>query len=193
MTLLCQVTDRQLDLVVDHLNDLNDETPRLRCSGRDGVPPSLIFGLDSKLYLENPPTANQPDHHDEVETITVSRGAPLHRRSPRNDGYMHFHGSPSEEPTTLSTTVTLDRETLVSALEALPKESVWRVKGFVRFARDSRVWILNWAFGRYEVTVFTDASEESGDGQLQLTIMGASGELRTPTNRFASKVGGELS
>ncbi|KAF8518188.1 cobW-domain-containing protein [Gautieria morchelliformis] len=193
MTLLFQVTDRQLDLVIDHLNDLNDETPRLRCSGRNGVPPSLIFGLDSKLYLEKPATANQPEHHDEVETIAVSRGAALHRRSLRNDGHMHSHGSPSEESTMLPSTVALNRETLVSALEALPKESVWRVKGFVRFAYESRVWILNWAFGRYEFTIFTDTSEESGKGQLQLTVMGASGELRTPTNRFASKVGGELS
>ena len=179
--------------MIDHLNDLNDETPRLRCSGRNGVPPSLIFGLDTKLYLETSTISNQTEHHDEVETITVSRGAALHINSAQSDEHVHFHRPSSRESTKTSSTTALVRATLVSALEALPKESVWRVKGYVQFADDSQVWILNWAFGRYEFTVFATASEVTGKGQLQLTVMGARGELKTPTNRFASIVGGEMS
>lgn len=192
LMLLPQVTERQLDLVIDHLNDLNDETPRLRCSGRNGVPPSLIFGLDSKLYLENSITTNRTEHHDEVETITVSRGVALHFNSARGDQHMHMHRTPSMESTQIPSTTTLVRDTLVSALEALPKESVWRVKGYVQFADDHQVWILNWAFGRYELTAIASTSVGSGGGQLQLTVMGAKGEIGTPTRKFGSMVGGEI-
>lgn len=175
--------------MIDHLNDLNDETPRLRCSGRNGVPPSLIFGLDSKLYLETPSAHTAlAEHHDEVETITISRGSVLHHNSLHHDGHNPFHAGPKA-----SNPAALVRDTLVSALGALPKESVWRVKGYVRFADDSQVWILNWAFGRYEFTFFARGSEGTERGQLQLTVMGARGELKIPTYRFATAVGGEIS
>ena len=46
------VDERKLDRLLDHINDLNDLTPRVRAEGRNGVDPALIFGLDSKLFLE---------------------------------------------------------------------------------------------------------------------------------------------
>ncbi|KAF8583837.1 cobW-domain-containing protein, partial [Ramaria rubella] len=185
------VSERHLDHVIDRLNDLNDETPRLRCSGRNGVSPSLIFGLDSKLYLEKSVNSDQVEHNDEVETSTISRGRALHG----SDAHNHSHGQNTEETTQSSgTSPPLLRQVLVDALMGLPKESVWRVKGFVKFSDDSQVWILNWAFGRYDFTAHNTARGEPDiAGQLQLTVMGARGELKMPAKKLARAVGGLLS
>ena len=54
---------------------------------------------------------------------------------------------------------------LAAALGALPKESVYRVKGFVRLADGPRLRILNWAFGRSElVEVDEDEGAAKGGG-----------------------------
>jgi G3E family GTPase len=197
---MLQVSERNLDLVIDHLNDLNDETPRLRCSGRNGVPPSLIFGLDSKLYLDESSSPGQREHHEEVETVTVLRGPALHRNTAQDAGrdrdhdhdHDHAHATDSFPATSAARPSPVTRRTLDAALAALSKESVWRVKGFVKFTHDSQVWILNWAFGRHELTSFGNGGE-GGEGQVQLTVMGARGDMRTSAKRFASAVGGELS
>ncbi|KAI0249881.1 hypothetical protein BJV78DRAFT_1224061, partial [Lactifluus subvellereus] len=77
----------------------------------------------------------------------------------------------------------LDEPTLAAALLQLPKESVYRVKSFIRFAyapstsssalaedlKDRRRswWILNWAFGRWELV---------GAKGVRLTVMEERGE-----------------
>ena len=88
--------------------------------------------------------------------------------------------------------IPLIREALDCALVALPKESVWRVKGFVKFADDENIWILNWAFGRHELTPFRNG-DRGGKGQVQLTVMGARGEITHLLKRFASAMGAQLS
>src|SRR6185369_5879211 len=50
------VSDRALDFVLDHLNTLNDLTPKIRCKGRSGVDPNLIFGLETSLFCDDNPT-----------------------------------------------------------------------------------------------------------------------------------------
>ncbi|CEL55864.1 COBW domain-containing protein C15D4,05 OS=Schizosaccharomyces pombe (strain 972 / ATCC 24843) GN=SPBC15D4.05 PE=3 SV=1 [Rhizoctonia solani AG-1 IB] len=70
------VSERDLDIVLDHLGTLNDLTPKLRCQGKSGVPYNLLFGLDSKQFLDLP-THSDENHHDEVETATVCRGVHL--------------------------------------------------------------------------------------------------------------------
>lgn len=177
--------------MIDHLNDLNDETPRLRCSGQKGVPPSLIFGLDSKLYLDASSPLSEDEHHDEVETATVLRGPLLHHNTSQRAAHDHPH-SHTPDHSTEAPYLPLLRESLDCALAALRKESVWRVKGFVKFADDDQIWILNWAFGRHELTPFRNG-ERGGKGQVQLTAMGARGDMRDSAKRFASAVGGELS
>jgi G3E family GTPase len=179
--------------VIDRLNDLNDETPRLRCSGRNGIAPSLIFGLDSKLYLDPSATLKYPDHNDEVETVTVTRGFPIQHTS-NHDAHAHTHLPPTDTSTHISEeTVPLSRDILLKALSLLPKESVWRVKGFVRFANDNEVLILNWAFGRSDFSHLMDADRAlSDEGQIQLTVMGARGEMRPFVRQFAKVVGGEM-
>ncbi|KAI5987174.1 CobW/HypB/UreG, nucleotide-binding domain-containing protein, partial [Pisolithus marmoratus] len=140
--------DRALDLVLDHLNTLNDLTPKIRCSGRDGVDPSLIFGIDSKLFKDISDQPEVENHHDEVQTITIFKG--LSCALPH---MVHSHGSGchcgsvAEEKSQDGQlqTDTVEETLLRSALEGVSKESVWRVKGLVRF--QGGLHILNWAFG----------------------------------------------
>lgn len=66
----------------------------------------------------------------------------------------------------------LTRESLEAALSELPKESVFRVKGFITLA-DKR-YILNYAFGRTGLVPLDPA--DKGDGVL-LTMMGERGEI----------------
>jgi len=76
----------------------------------------------------------------------------------------------------------VDEEVLTTALGALSKETIWRVKGLVRL-RGSGIHILNWAFGRFELTALVDDSKEQGT--VKLTVMGERGEVKRAINRFA--------
>ena len=111
---------------MDHLYTLNDLTPKIKCQGRNGVDPNLLFGLQSKLFLLSESGKKESEvEHDEVETVTILRG--------NSDG--------------------IEQETLIEALQSLTRESVWRAKGFIKL-KDRRWLIVNWAFGRYELKDF---------------------------------------
>jgi len=153
------VSDRALDIVMDHLHTLNDVTPKIKCQDRNGVDPNLIFGLQSKLFLLSDSEKNVK--HDEVETVTILR----------------------------EDSQGIEQETLIEALHTLPRECVWRVKGFIKLI-DGRWMIVNWAFGRYELT---DYSGVDMTGVVQMTAMGSRGEVRGPANRFAKMLGSVLS
>lgn len=205
------VSERALDEVLDHLNTLNDLTPKIRCSGRAGVDPSLIFGLDSKLFLENAgdrggdgkglsSDASTP-HHDEVEIATIWRGTKPsamtghHHHGDENctcgpSGDAHSHHS-SETLPQGGHLLPLGEEVLKDALAGLSKETIYRVKGFVRL--DSGFKILNWAFGRYDVHVWEgeNSSGQEGD-EVKLTVMGERGEVKRAARKFAEKLGAEL-
>jgi len=45
-----QVSERELDLVLDRVYDLNPDTPVIKMNGRNGVDPELVFGLDTALF-----------------------------------------------------------------------------------------------------------------------------------------------
>jgi len=185
------ISERALDILVDHLNTLNDLTPKIKCEGRQGVDPNLIFGLDSKLFQKEDPKMDTR-HHDEVESVTVYGG------TKPTSVHHHDHGSECncDHDTTThgqhthvngdGVSKTIEEELLVEALEALSKETVWRVKGFVRLARGD--YILNWAFGRYDLTTSSSAvlgSEET----LRLTMMGERGEVKRAARKLAEKLG----
>lgn len=163
-------------------------------------------------------------HHDEVETLTLLRCAPLPTHTHAHDEHKQEHvhtttcsdaldhlrtprptGHP-EEPKSARQLPLLDEPTLTTALRQLPKESVYRVKGFIRFASPSTPtpvtadddaeslpwWILNWAFGRWELVRASSpvADENNGDkrGVVRLTVMGERGEVR----RYAERLGEAL-
>ena len=143
---------------MDHLYTLNDVTPKIKCQGRNGVDPNLIFGLQSKLFLlSDTETKESEVEHDEVETVTIVRGD--------SDG--------------------IEEERLIEALHSLPRECVWRAKGFIRL-RDGRWVIVNWAFGRYELKDFCDVDMT---GVVRMTVMGSRGEVRGPAGRFGEMLG----
>jgi hypothetical protein len=149
---------------MDHLYTLNDVTPKIKCQGRNGVDPHLIFGLQSKLFLlsdsENLKKESEVEH-DEVETVTILRGD--------GDG--------------------IEQETLIEALHTLSREWVWRAKGFIKL-RDGRWLIVNWAFGRYELKEFLGVDMT---GVVRMTVMGSRGEVRGPAGKFAKIIGSVLS
>jgi G3E family GTPase len=173
---------------MDHLYTLNESTPKIKCVAQTGVDPSLIFGLDTKLFMPNQLHSLNHSHdakhghdheldslhHNEVETATIrleSRG------------------------TAASPKPSLTRGTLEEALTMLPKASVYRVKGFIIFtcAPESpnpihtptsvaeEAFILNWAFGRFELVPFkpsTNPGVALNWDIIRLTIMGERGEVK---------------
>ncbi|KAF8602841.1 cobW-domain-containing protein [Ceratobasidium sp. AG-I] len=193
------VSERDLDIVIDHLSTLNDLTPKLRCEGKSGVPPNLIFGLDSKQFLEAPgaDTANG-DHHSEVETVTLCRGTADFVPHKHTEEHTHTHTHASEEHgSTAEPLVT--PELLSEALDGLPKDSVYRVKGFVSFQNSvaREVSVLNWAFGRFELVPLiqsapNSAAERMKPGDILLTVMGAVGEVKRYGIRIGQKLGARL-
>ena len=186
------VDERKLDRLLDHINDLNDLTPRVRAEGRNGVDPALIFGLDSKLFLEKDkfPDAS---HHDEVETVTIYRGPNRHFGHSHGDHEGHSCGSScnddrSSQHAEVDSLPHVLEETLTQALTTLPKESIWRVKGLVK--TENGPHILNWAFQRFDLTP-VETLDVLADGELlKLTVMGERGEVkRIARRRLAEALG----
>jgi hypothetical protein len=103
------VSERALDIVMDHLYTLNDETPKIKCEGKNGVDSNLIFGIESKLFLH---PGELGATHDEVETVTVVKGA---------------------------SALEIDKDALIEALRILPRALIWRVKGFAKLSDGSWV------------------------------------------------------
>ncbi|KAI9205606.1 CobW/HypB/UreG, nucleotide-binding domain-containing protein [Polychytrium aggregatum] len=74
------VSERQYDLVLDNVNELNTDTPKLKCEGTHGVSPDLVFGIDTKLFqLGNAQEREKwnglmdPEHHsNEIDLIQVT-------------------------------------------------------------------------------------------------------------------------
>ncbi|KAJ3329954.1 hypothetical protein HDU91_003716, partial [Kappamyces sp. JEL0680] len=70
------VTERQLDLTLDAVNELNTDTPKLPWyRDRRSVDPSLLFGLDTQLFLNSTSSfINDVQHHErEVDLLHVSQ------------------------------------------------------------------------------------------------------------------------
>ena len=86
---------------------------------------------------------------------------------------------------------------------------MYRVKGFIRFtpapttgadsdsegdARRQQWWILNWAFGRWDLVRASTspfAAAEDGDERevVRLTVMGERGEVRRSAKKLAAVLG----
>lgn len=147
------VNERELDDVIDHINVLNTDTPKVKCD-KDGVSPDLVFGLDTPLFkvgynqsksLED--NVFDPKHQkNEVDLIQIIQSVNEHK---------------------------LSREALESFLKTMPKDDIYRIKGFVRLD-DGQLYILNHAFGRWTLTLVEneDTLENTIDVQIRITVMG---------------------
>jgi G3E family GTPase len=204
---------------MDHLFTLNELTPKIKCSPHSGaIDPALIFGLDSQLFTtaasEKEKAAwTTSNHHDEVETVTVRRGKVQakvnHSHKSAQDG-SHVHDEHCKHrdpdaitvPSGVDSSPALTSSALSTTLSKLNKEVVYRVKGFLRLAsaNDSGDatssfdnYILNWAFGRFEL-IKIDEMPFSEDGEdVLLTVMGERGEVRAKAQQLASALGGLVS
>ncbi|KAG9315094.1 cobW-domain-containing protein [Chiua virens] len=191
------VDDRALDIVLDHLNTLNDLTPKIKCDGRDGVDPDLLFGVDTKLFQDACHEAGvlgEKVHHDEVQTVTLLKDSDTVRVTAHR---YHEETCTHSHPPDTSVQVhgdgenTIDGGLLRDALAAVSKETIWRIKGFVRLG--SGVHILNWAFGRYELTRCGEDEEPAEGYSLRLTVMGERGEVKRSISKFGSTMGARTS
>jgi G3E family GTPase len=94
------VSDRELDDVLDHLYELNDETPVIHVSKDKPLQPDVVFGLDTKLFLKegeetaeweaSEAGAKKGSHSDEVETKSIWRGGKK-PGSGKPNGKQHVH------------------------------------------------------------------------------------------------------
>jgi len=147
--------------------------------------------LDSKLFREPTPTTIS-DHDQEVQTFTILRGAggPVHHHC-GSDGECSGggHSHLEVESNGVDDTKGLEQSLILDALGSLPKENIWRVKGFVRLLPKNQAHILNWAFGRYELDV---CDAQNAFPLIQLTVMGRRGEMKRSAHRLAEKLGGSI-
>jgi G3E family GTPase len=67
------VSERELDLVIDHINTLNTDTPKILY--RDSLDLELFFGIDTRLFeVAGDYHHNQDHHQSEVDLIQIVGG-----------------------------------------------------------------------------------------------------------------------
>ncbi|KAJ2552321.1 hypothetical protein EV175_003360, partial [Coemansia sp. RSA 1933] len=122
-----QVSERHLDIVIDHVNELNTDTPKIKVDKDTPIDPDVAFGIDTTLFklsdaafvAADGSTATNPgsgsemlDHHSqEVDLIEIHRTWADH-----------------------ALTSLFDPGEFTSFLKSLPADDVYRVKGIVRLA-----------------------------------------------------------
>ncbi|KAI9591244.1 CobW/HypB/UreG, nucleotide-binding domain-containing protein [Syncephalis fuscata] len=163
------VDERHLDKVIDHVNDLNTDTPKLKVDLTQGLSPQMAFGLDTPLFSRQQPTdfeaIEQLRHHHarEIDIVQLTLAA--------------------------SVASSLTRSTLETFLASLPTDQVYRVKGFVRFVdHDTNdLWIVNSAFGRCTLTKAAQEHPQAVDYSIRITVMGQ--DLRYLTTKITEGFG----
>ncbi|KAG1148781.1 hypothetical protein G6F37_006595 [Rhizopus arrhizus] len=164
------VDERQLDSVLDAINVLNTDTPKVKCD-KEGVSPDLVFGLDTELFKVGYSKSNtleamvfDPHHQkNEVDLIQITQDI-------NNNG--------------------LTIENLETFLKSMPKDDIYRIKGFVRL-NDSQLIIVNHAFGRFSITPVENEEtlENTKNVQVKITVMGQ--DLRMYTERVKGLLNGQ--
>lgn len=204
------VDERRYEDCLDRIGDLEVQVATVK-SDRGFVPQGLLLGLDNALS----------------RAMDVSGG--LH--SENGQGKEHDHASDHQsEVEVLSVTMELSQDqgveqrSLVSLLTTAPKDEVYRIKGVLPFTSaplnsegldsardhevvDRRLYILNWAFGRWTFTLIKvpedsiapfEAGRDQGNPgpELRLTIITARGESekwkkKLLTNEYIKPEGSE--
>ncbi|KAK9477722.1 CobW/HypB/UreG, nucleotide-binding domain-containing protein [Lipomyces japonicus] len=166
------VSERKFDTVWDRVNDLNTDTPKIKSGPTGTIPWQAILGIDSKLGLSallqlGGDDGNGHDHdttngHHEHESDNYKHGSEIETltvRIPRSD----------------STPASSGLTYLFRFLETAPKDEIYRIKFILQLPEnftlptshvslssssseaevpdgEPKLYILNWAFGRYEFT-----------------------------------------
>lgn len=114
-----EVSERDLDDVLDDVYELNLDTPKVK-TDHGVVNPDLVFGLDTKLFSKNDGDASvrDKDHHqNEIDILE------------------------------LVTDKKFDQKDFEKFLEGLSKNQFYRIKGMINFADGP--YVVNYVFGRY--------------------------------------------
>ncbi|KAG0348762.1 hypothetical protein BG004_004229 [Podila humilis] len=161
------VSPQDLDRVIDRVNDLNTDAPKVFVAADKPISPDLIFGLDTKLFqLQGTHKHTHRQDHDK-----------------HGHGYVHEHEQENgdhheNELDTMEIKCFSGRDTshgqekcrsLVSFekfLGTLDKEDVYRLKGFVRLSGIKRddgsvieeptICVVNHAFGKWTIIPVLD-------------------------------------
>lgn len=152
-----QVSEQDLDRVIDHVNDLNTDTPKVK-SDLNGVSPDLVFGLDTQLFSAA---------YNKTHSLDEMVFDPKHQENEVDLIQVIQH-------TSQVSTSSLSKDQLVAFLQTMPKEDIYRIKGFIRLGDSSRLHILNHAFGRHTLTQVEheETLKEAQDIQVKITVMG---------------------
>lgn len=147
------VDERKLDDVIDHVNVLNTDTPKVKCD-KEGISPDLVFGLDTQLFK-----VGYDKHHSLEESVFD----PKHQENEVD--LIQILQSDNGNGLTV--------EQFETFLKSMPKEDIYRIKGFVRL-NDGKLNIVNHAFGRWTLTPVEneDTLENTKDVQVRITVMG---------------------
>ncbi|TPX78601.1 hypothetical protein CcCBS67573_g00125 [Chytriomyces confervae] len=211
------ISERQFDLVLDHVYELNEDTPKIKCNGTSGVSPDLIFGIDTKLFqISSANTPIEPNvdggstdwmnidsqhHANEVDLIQIMYPPPSDRVCTEEGDHVchdhnhsNNHGQTVPEITSDALPFTLfTRDTLDAFLKPLPSDSFYRIKGVLRLQDESSPMILNWAFGRYTLTLLDDpeqsetVQQEAPQVYYRITVMGV--DLSMQVNKVVKGFG----
>ncbi|KAJ1500243.1 hypothetical protein HMI55_003980, partial [Coelomomyces lativittatus] len=156
------VTERELDIVLDHVYLLNEDTPKLKYTSNLSL--NFLFGLDTTLFNEPAPIPFNMQNHmeNEVDILTITKTC---------------SGSWSSSD-------------VLAFFETFDKQHVYRIKGWLPLLHDNevRMMIVNYAFKSTQLTPMRHPETlEQFQGTLQLTIMGR--ELRLLTDAFVKFFG----
>ncbi|KAG0175335.1 hypothetical protein DFQ30_009607 [Apophysomyces sp. BC1015] len=154
-------SERELDRVLDHVNELNTDTPKVKCD-RQGVSPDLVFGLDTQLFKVT---------NDKTHAMNELVFDPKHQEN-EVDLLQIIQYADNK----------LDQLGLEAFLKGMPKDDIYRIKGFIRL--EDGLYILNHAFGRHTLTLVEhqETLEEAKGIQVKVTVMGQ--DLRMYTDKI---------
>ncbi|KAF9900655.1 hypothetical protein BX616_002538, partial [Lobosporangium transversale] len=153
------VSERDLDRVIDRVNDLNTDAPKVYVNVDEPVSPELIFGLDTKLFeLQG---AMAPDNKAFQEEVGQNGGMEHHKNELDT---MEIKCFASEDTNSYQSLAKLEE-----FLGTLDKDSVYRLKGFVKLSgisslgsenpptseqqqsSSTSICVVNHAFGKWTV------------------------------------------
>ncbi|KAF2716495.1 cobW-domain-containing protein [Polychaeton citri CBS 116435] len=189
--------EREFDIFLDRLGDLDVETPQVK-SEKGIVGVDLLFGLDGKMargWLENGQAEGHQHKHDHDHSHDHGHA---HGHEKGHMGEMEcvsvtLSPSASAEPTPV------DIAKLSKLLKAAPKDEVYRIKAIVKLnatpqnsdgsettiaTPENGYWILNWSFGRWTWTAAPGKVE--GLPSLRMSIFTAQYESTKWTKKIES-------
>ena len=184
------VDERRFDDCLDRVGDLELPIAWVK-SVKGWVDQDVIMGIDGALVAKegalaavdiSPPQDNDHHHQSEVEVLSITLTAESQLPSP------------------------VDIETLEDFLLSAPKDEVYRIKGLLAATKppdDStgqrsnsitddtentlKVYVLNWAFSRWNITPLKEGAGPLGKDSLRLTGVLARGEGNKWKKRIEGK------